>query len=116
MECPKCRNEEMVTEKYGTIDVNRCPTCRGLYLERGKLTLVLRSQLGNEVDSLNFSASSDQMDQVDAKCWPCGGRPMQSVHGPSGIRVDRCDQCEGLFLDQGELATIQLHARDHKND
>jgi len=31
--------------------------------------------------------------------------PMRS-YPRSGVRIDRCDQCRGIFLDEGELETL----------
>src|SRR5215213_11719393 len=37
-------------------------------------------------------------------CPRCGG-PMRS-YPRSGVQIERCDQCRGIFLDEGELETL----------
>lgn len=40
MECPVCGGRLRLTEKYG-VEVDICPACKGLWLERGKLETIL---------------------------------------------------------------------------
>jgi len=42
MHCPKC-GQTLVTEKYGTVDVDVCPSCRGLWLDASELEQILAS-------------------------------------------------------------------------
>lgn len=44
------------------------------------------------------------MTHPSMQCPRCHG-PMRS-YPRSGIQLDRCDQCQGIFLDAGELETI----------
>lgn len=44
------------------------------------------------------------MTHPSLQCPRCHG-PMRS-YPRSGIQLDRCDQCRGIFLDEGELETI----------
>ena len=30
----------------------------------------------------------------------------------AGVEIDRCQVCKGIFLDKGELASIQLHIQE----
>ncbi len=40
MECPVCGERLRSTEKYG-MEVDICPACKGLWLERGKLETIM---------------------------------------------------------------------------
>ncbi len=40
MECPVCGERLRTTEKYGT-EMDICPSCKGLWLERGKLETIM---------------------------------------------------------------------------
>ncbi len=107
MKCPKCRIETMKPETYEGIEVDRCPSCKGLFLDRGELEGMIARKMGNTADTLIFSATSDQMDQVPAFCHRCN-KGMVVGKGPGNVRVDVCRTCGAVFLDQGELATLQL--------
>ncbi len=109
MKCPKCLKLNMEIEEHGEVAVRRCQTCKGLFLGKGQLTALLHQGLANEVDRLDYSDVSDQMEFVSAACPKCDGQEMDSIPGPGGVRIDRCPTCGSLFLDQGKLATIALH-------
>lgn len=109
MRCPKCRTEEMARESHGGVEVERCPTCRGLWLDRGELEALLERRLGGVADTLAFSPLSDAMDLLAGHCerWD---REMVPSFGPEDVRVDRCEGCGAVFLDEGELASLALQA------
>jgi Zn-finger nucleic acid-binding protein len=108
MNCPKCPKETMIKEVYEGVEVDRCPTCKGIFFDKGELKTLIDKKMGNTADTLNFSSTSDQMDKMPAFCSRCN-RDMAVAKGPGTVRVDVCQQCGGAFLDQGELATLQLY-------
>jgi Zn-finger nucleic acid-binding protein len=110
MKCPKCRTEEMETAHFDRVVIDQCPACKGVFLDVGELVHALELKLGHVLDSLQFSPIAEQMDDVPAHCFLCGVDMVVST-GPAGLRLDKCPKCGGAFLDQGELATIQV-ARD----
>ncbi len=97
----------MSQEVYEGTEIDRCPTCRGMYFDRGELRRMARLDVGTG-DTLAFSAISDTMDKIKAHCHKCAV-DMTPQMGPAGIRIDKCPKCSGIFLDEGELATLQLH-------
>ncbi len=108
MNCPKCRIDTMTKETHEGIEVDRCPSCKGLFLDHGELDALLEKKMGNTADTLFFSSTSDQMDDVAAYCPRCQ-KDMSVKKSQGDIRIDMCDSCGGNFLDQGELASIQLY-------
>ncbi len=109
MKCPKCRKEEMKSETYEGIEIDRCPVCKGMFLDRGELKALIGEEQGNIADNLAFSPTSDAMDDVPAHCFRCS-RDMTPTNAPGDVLVNLCESCAAIFLDQGELATIQFHA------
>jgi len=109
MNCPKCRIEPMRLETYEGIKIDRCPACKGMFLDRGELEGMIAKKMGNTADTLFFSVTSDQMDEMIALCPRCN-LEMTAMKGPEEVRVDVCQSCGGAFLDQGELATLQLYS------
>jgi Zn-finger nucleic acid-binding protein len=89
-------------------EIDRCPACKGMFFDKGELRGMIAKKMGNTADTLNFSSTSDQMDAMRAKCPRCSVN-MSVVQGPGEVKVDVCPQCNGAFLDQGELATLQLY-------
>ena len=103
MNCPKCREPEMDSETSHEVRYERCPRCDGMFYEQLVLQRVLAQGLGTR-DSLAFSVQSDQMDTIPAHCFRCQ-LDMTPVM-MNGIRIDECSKCKGVFLDQGEVASL----------
>lgn len=108
MHCPKCPTE-MHRETFDGIEIDRCPTCKGIYLDQGELRQMIGKKLGDRVDTFAFSVISDDMDQAAAHCPRCD-LDMQVNQGPEQMRIDHCPGCNAVFLDEGELSSLQLHA------
>ena len=103
--CPKCRLE-MAAETWEDVEIDRCGSCQGIFLDEGELSSLLRLRLGAEVDNLRYSSLSDMMDGLEATCPHCNVsmKPV-TLHG---VRIDRCPSCAGAFFDEGEVASLQL--------
>ena len=108
MNCPKCGKETMNAEIYEGIEIDRCPTCKGIYLDSGELKGMIEKKMGNIADTLKFSPTSDHMDHITASCPHCN-QTMRTIKGPGEVRIDWCKKCDGVFLDEGEFATLQLY-------
>jgi Zn-finger nucleic acid-binding protein len=101
----------MKPETVLTVTLDRCPICRGIFLDKGELEQLLGKELGNTADSLASTHTSDDMDLLPATCPRCQ-KPMMSLVGGGEIRFEWCDGCEAVFLDRGELASLQLFEGD----
>ncbi len=45
MDCPRCTNVNLVVSDRAGIEIDYCPTCRGIWLDRGELDKIIeRSQ------------------------------------------------------------------------
>jgi Zn-finger nucleic acid-binding protein len=108
--CPKCHPDKMREETVEGIAIHRCPGCKGLFLDPGEMEALLVENLAAAIDTLAFTASSEVMDALPARCPRCE-KPMDAATNAEGIRVDRCPSCQAVFLEQGELASIQLLRR-----
>lgn len=97
----------MKPETVEEVTFERCAVCKGIFLDKGEFEKLLEDGLGAVVDTFAFSAVSETMDALQARCPKCA-RDMAATTGPGGLRLDRCPGCEGVFLDQGELASLQL--------
>ena len=45
MHCPKC-GQKLATENYGPVEIDVCPSCRGLWLDANELETILASESG----------------------------------------------------------------------
>ena len=59
MKCPKCPETVLVMTERQSVEIDYCPLCRGVWLDRGELDkLVERSALAKAPRSTSASAST----------------------------------------------------------
>lgn len=63
-----------------------------------------RESLNRLRDSLREAAKARGEDAPTLDCPRCDGRLREMVF--DDVRIDRCDKCEGVWLDTGELEQI----------
>jgi Zn-finger nucleic acid-binding protein len=47
MKCPKCNQTLVMSERQG-VEIDYCPECRGVWLDRGELDKILERSGGND--------------------------------------------------------------------
>ena len=47
MKCPKCNQPLVMSERQG-VEIDYCPECRGVWLDRGELDKILERSGGND--------------------------------------------------------------------
>jgi len=100
------------------IEVDRCPTCRGMWLEKGELEAIqetiendYRQELSKVPDdALTMYADARKTRSADTlRCPKCNAELFSKEHGYcSQIFVDVCPDCEGVWLDDGELSALEI--------
>jgi len=45
MHCPKC-GQELTAEEHGSVEIDVCPNCRGLWLDASELETIVASESG----------------------------------------------------------------------
>ena len=118
MECPACQ-QALRTMDYEGITVDTCDGCGGEWLDSGELRQIVRVREARfDAEQRRAVAEASKirgikLEDVDEHrdCPKCT-RPMSPVNygGDSGIIISRCSECEGVWLDQGELEKIQMVA------
>jgi Zn-finger nucleic acid-binding protein len=104
--CPDCA-EPLVIIEFEGVEVDRCPGCRGTWLDAGELDL-LGDLAGVPSGELERSLQTAPMIRRDRRRCPCCRRRMQVVRlsGDQPSEIDRCPRGDGLWLDRGELDGI----------
>ncbi len=106
MQCPKCDGEmeNVSTDDAGSIRVDRCLDCQGLYfdqLTRADLALVENRQ---EMDCGDAEKGAEYDDMVYVECRKCDKiMDQRKVEDPVAIRFEHCPSCYSTFLDAGEF-------------
>jgi Zn-finger nucleic acid-binding protein len=109
MLCPKCASNATQKTFHGVL-VDRCDVCEGIWLDKGELDLLVHGR-EKPAAELQYEARREkvltQMVQAKGMCPRCSGKLETFVHGPSGVRLDRCRECKGLWFDFGELEKVR---------
>ena len=115
MQCPRDRTA-LSTEKYeGEVLVDRCPSCDGVWLQRGELEAIqesLERDYSKELRGIDVVGLAYERARLarrtDISCPNCGN-PLNAEEYAycSQIMVERCGKCGGIWLDSGELKALE---------
>lgn len=97
MRCPVDQTVEMVTISVDGVSIERCGKCNGHWLDHGELAkLAHRDENVEPVVSVSRESS---------RHCPIDSTPLTEVEFPeqSGLRIDVCSTCQGIWLDAYEL-------------
>ena len=98
MKCPRCE-AELITEQYQGIEVDRCPSCNGMWLDYGELDQLEDTVFDQDDMKGSLMFRSFRGDLLCPKCQ----RPMQFFrYRAYDLELDFCDQEHGVWLDAGE--------------
>lgn len=102
--CPKCSSEVLVeTPALGNIPLDVCPACSGIWFEKGELEALLRqSQGGGQADLGLIDPKPEGCDCPSCKAKMSRGGLVNPL-----LLVDKCQVCEGVWLDARELALVK---------
>ncbi len=109
MKCLNCNSDMLnhyVQTKGQEIAYDLCEGCGSLWLDKGELDR-LAFQVAGSIEYSSSSPSTNEGPQP-RPCPRCSGENLQAVNflNHTEIRLDRCPNCEGFWLDGGELDLI----------
>ena len=116
MQCPQCATALQATV-YEGVPMHTCEGCGGEFMggeelarivkhRRERFTPQMRGQLADRKPA--FGGLGTEPDRVLA-CPACGNTmKIANYGGDTGIFVDRCGICSGLWLDHEELEKVQI--------
>ncbi len=104
--CPKCLSDMTELEHQGvTIDV--CPGCRGIWLDPGELAQLRGASEDLPAAPDNIASGTRYLQTSTYICPRCQGGFDTFEYAPgTGLYIDRCKNCRGIYLDAGELKKI----------
>ncbi len=115
MNCPKCGNG-LKPENYENVTIDRCLKCKGAWLDDGEIKKIIETkdetfdyQLINETIESGFAGVPENDKVVKVNCPKCNAEMTEVNYDySSGIILDRCMNCKGLWLDEKELEKVQI--------
>jgi len=118
MKCP-VDHADLSSQPYeGNVQVEECSSCKGIWLTKEKLFAIERMKENDyhEVVENHKPASEARMETTvsiekprDLNCPSCQSPMLANEHGYfSGIIIDTCIACGGVWLDRGELEALEI--------
>ncbi len=115
--CPRCEIP-LTPSAVQQVPVQRCPQCRGLWFEAHALRdareaaepdlAFLEVELWSDAEQFRHAPGS-------GRC-PAGDGALHALeYGHTGVGVDYCDACFGVWLDEAEFERI-VNALEHELD
>lgn len=102
MKCPGCTSD-MATSMVHSIEIDRCPACGGIVLDKGENELIDSLGLAHVIEGGVTAAHEHRT--TTAHCYECQ-RDMIALKGAGDVEYDWCASCERLFFDRGELTAF----------
>ena len=103
MKCPKCRAEihEMTIEG---VDLDFCSACKGIWFDRDEMAFMVELPVDMpEIERVKMEAR-----KTDYDCPRCGSKLEEMKFAEArDLLVDRCPNCEGIWLDKNELPKVE---------
>ncbi len=105
MHCPKCDGTLVPLESAGG-DANRCDSCGGFWIRRSMIDDLIRyasSVAGVPKKAIGLLETAPQA--TDRMCPECSKSRLEALQFRA-VPVERCTECDGVFLDEDELELI----------
>jgi Zn-finger nucleic acid-binding protein len=102
-------------EHYSLTQVEECPQCAGVWLDAGELGKLIKDPAALEsMESENIPALElEEPATADRRCPKCdAGLESYRYAYSSPIVLDSCVNCYGIWVQDGELARIELYRRE----
>ena len=117
----KCPQDQSVLTKRpyeADIQVDVCGQCDGVWLDKGELERIqetVENDYREELEKIPKSTvqayriARDQQGHEALACPSCGSQMSEREHGYcSQINIDVCAECQGIWLDAGELQALEV--------
>jgi uncharacterized protein len=116
MKCPICKNTKLKQEIFHNVEVDYCPTCLGIWFNKDELRWA-KDNKDKDLNWMDIDLWKDQtkfkVSRGDRRVCPSCRVPLYEVYyGDSGIIVDVCNLCEGVWLDRKEFLKITSWLKD----
>lgn len=116
MDCPGC-DHALQTVSYEGVQIETCESCGGEFVSGEELAHIVRAreqaftpQQIAQIDSCMPVFGIADADATTRFSCPCCRAPMNPINyaGDTGVVVDRCPSCSGMWLEHSELEKVQM--------
>ncbi len=108
MLCPKCQ-EELKAEEFQGVRIDTCPSCGGSWFDRNEMRLA-RNKADSDLAWMEIDlwkkTDGFHVTQESFSCPSCGEKMATVGYADTGVQIDYCRECGGIWLDRGEFSRI----------
>lgn len=107
--CPRCL-EPLVRAALDGCPVELCLSCHGVLVEKSVFGHVVRQRRAafEGADGIPVPINPAEL-RVQIACPACHkGMEVHPYYGPGNVVIDSCSRCQLVWLDHGELASIEI--------
>jgi Zn-finger nucleic acid-binding protein len=100
--------------RHPDITTDKCPSCEGVFLEKGELDVMATGMAGS-IEYCSIEESKIRTDKFPMRICPkCSDQKMEKINllAFSDLIFDFCPKCESFFLDKGEIKLMNDYLRD----
>ncbi len=117
MKCPRDQIELQSQTYEADIEVGACPSCGGMWLERGELEAIEETKEHDyseelaRMPDLGYNAYELAMQKTGRTilCPKCGDEMESREYARcSQVMIDVCPVCHGIWLDKGEIEALEI--------
>ena len=105
MQCPRCHADLVVEQEYHGIEVDRCPSCEGRWLDHDELDL-LEATVPSTSEERRATIKYAER-QSELSCPRCGKTMTAFNYRAYNLELDACEDGHGWWLDAGEEARVR---------
>lgn len=108
MICPKCKTE-CDTKEIQDIEIDICPNCEGMWFDFDELRRV-KDITDSDLIWMDFELWKHpeifKFYKKSLICSKCNKKMIACEYGKTGVEIDYCLVCKGIWLDKGEFEKI----------
>jgi Zn-finger nucleic acid-binding protein len=113
MKCPRCQADLVAEQEYHGIEVDRCPSCEGRWLDLDELDQ-LEATVASTADERRATVRYAEH-RSELLCPVCS-KPMTAFdYRAYDLELDCCDE-HGFWLDAGEEARVREIIQERVRD
>lgn len=103
MQCPACKTKTLKERSYrdGQLQLDRCASCAGMWLDKGELDSVLKKHSEGYIEIPKISLKND-----NCCCPRCDEGMYEFCYPGTAVFIDMCKSCQGVWLDNKEWVEI----------
>ena len=108
MQCPHCRTD-LETRSINDIEIDECPSCQGIWFDADELRRV-KDEKDKDLNWMDFEfwehADRFRVRTKPVACPSCSTELVTIDYHETGVEIDHCTHCRGVWLDAGKLEKI----------